>query len=60
MIEPYVRDMFLYGCLGIGEENHRAKTEDGQMYYIEETDAKEYCTLKCTDGGFQMPVIRWI
>ncbi len=36
-------------------KNHRAKTEDGQMYYIERADVKEYCMLKCTDGIFQMP-----
>ena len=56
VIEPYVRDMFLlWLSKALEKKNHRAKTEDGQMYYIEETDAKEYCTLKCTDGEFQMP-----
>ena len=33
----------------------QGKTEDGQMYYIEQADVKEYCMLECTDGTFQMP-----
>ena len=56
VIEPYVRDMFLlWMSKALEKKNHRAKTEDGQIYYIEQTDTKEYCTLKCTDGEFQMP-----
>lgn len=56
VIEPPVRDMFLlWLSKALERKNHRAKTEDGQMYYIERADVKEYCMLKCTDGTFQMP-----
>ena len=56
MIEPPVRDMFLlWLSKALERKNHRAKTEDGQMYYIERADVKEYCMLECTDGTFQMP-----
>lgn len=56
VIEPYVRDMFLlWLSKALERKDHRAKTEDGQIYYIEQTDIKEYCTLECTDGTFQMP-----
>ncbi len=56
VIEPSVRDMFLlWLSKALERKNHCAKTEDGQMYYIEQADVKEYCMLKCTDGTFQMP-----
>ena len=56
VIEPPVRDMFLlWLSKALERKNHRAKTEDGQMYYIERADVKEYCMLECTDGTFQMP-----
>lgn len=56
MIEPHVRDVFLlWLSKALERKNHRAKTEDGQVYYIEQADVKEYCTLECTDGTFQMP-----
>nr|WP_317379400.1 TIGR02677 family protein [uncultured Faecalimonas sp.] len=56
VIEPYVRDMFLlWLSKALERKDHRAKTEDGQIYYIEQADVKEYCTLECTDGTFQMP-----
>lgn len=56
IIEPHVRDMFLlWLSKALERKNHRAKTEDGQVYYIEQADVKEYCTLECTDGIFQMP-----
>ena len=55
VIEPPVRDMFLlWLSKALERKNHRAKTEDGQMYYIERADVKEYCMLECTDGTFQM------
>lgn len=55
-IEPQVRDMFLlWLSRALERQDHRAKTEDGQIYHIENPDVKEYCTLHCTDGDFQMP-----
>ena len=59
VIEPSVRDMFLlWLSKALERKNHCAKTEDGQMYYIEQADVKEYCMLKCTDGTFQMLLIQ--
>lgn len=56
VIEPQVRDVFLmWLSKALEKKNHRAKTEDGRVYYIEQTDKESYCTLKCTDGEFFMP-----
>ena len=56
ILEPQVRDMFLlWLSKALEKKNSRAKTEEGQTYYIEKTDVREYCTLNCTDGVFQMP-----
>lgn len=56
VIEPQVRDMFLlWLSKALENKSYRAKTEDGQMYYIEQADVKEQCILQCTDGTFQMP-----
>lgn len=56
VIEPQVRDMFLlWLSKALENKSYRAKTEDGQMYYIEQADVAEQCILQCTDGTFQMP-----
>lgn len=56
VIEPQVRDMFLlWLSKALENKSCRAKTEDGQMYYIEKSDVTEQCILQCTDGTFQMP-----
>ncbi len=56
VIEPYVRDRFLLWLSKVLErKEHRAKTEDGQIYYLETAAPAEYCTLECTDGTFLMP-----
>lgn len=56
MIEPQVRDIFLlWLSKALENKSHRAKTEDGQIYYIEQANVKEHCILQCTDGTFQMP-----
>lgn len=56
VIEPQVRDMFLlWLSKALENKSYRAKTEDGQMYYIEQADVGEQCILQCTDGTFQMP-----
>ena len=56
VIEPQVRDMFLlWLSKALENKSYRAKTEDGQMYYIEQADVREQCILQCTDGTFQMP-----
>lgn len=56
VISPQVRDMFLlWLSKALERKEYRAKTEDGQVYYIEQPDVREYCTLECTDGKLQMP-----
>ena len=56
VIEPHVRDMFLlWLSKALERKDHCAKTEYGQIYYIEQGNVEEYCVLKCTDGEFQMP-----
>lgn len=56
VIEPQVRDMFLlWLSKALENKSCRAKTEDGQMYHIEQADGGEQCILQCTDGTFQMP-----
>lgn len=55
IIQPQVRDMFLlWLSKALENKNHSAKTEDGQIYRIEQPENQEYCTLECTDGIFQM------
>ena len=60
-IEPQVRDIFLlWLSKALERKDHRAKTEEGQIYYIEQADVQEYCTLNSTDGTFQMPAYTMI
>lgn len=55
-ITPQVRDVFLmWLSKGLENKNHRAKTEDGQIYRIELETPGSTCTLECTDGTFRMP-----
>lgn len=55
-IEPYVRDVFLmWLSKGLENKSHRAKTEDGLVYYIEQSEVGRSCTVNCTDGKFRMP-----
>lgn len=56
VIEPAVRDVFLlWLSKALENKSHRAKTEDGQVYYIEELQVEKYCMLRCTDGSLWMP-----
>lgn len=56
VIKPQVRDMFLlWLSKALENKNHCAKTEDGQIYRVEEPENQKYCALECTDGVFQMP-----
>ena len=56
VIEPQVRDIFLlWLSRALERTEHRAKTEDGQIYYLEQADVKKFCTLQCTDGSLRMP-----
>ncbi len=56
VIEPAVRDVFLlWLSKALENKSHRAKTEDGQMYRIEDIQVKHYCILQCTDGSLWMP-----
>lgn len=54
VIEPHVRDVFLlWLSKALENKEHRAKTEDGLEYYVEEKG--KTCVLNCTDGTLQMP-----
>lgn len=56
VIEPQVRDVFLFWLSkALENREHRAKTEDGLEYYVEEREKGRRCMLRCTDGTFQMP-----
>ncbi len=55
-IEPHVRDVFLtWLSKALENKNFRGKTEDGQVYYIENPQVKETCALRASDGTFYMP-----
>ena len=55
-IAPEVRDVFLtWLSKALENRNRRGKTEDGQIYYIENADTKEICLLKSPDGTLEMP-----
>lgn len=56
VLEASVRNVFLRWLAKALEQNtHRAKTEEGLIYYIEKVDVKEQCILQCEDGSFWMP-----
>lgn len=56
VIEPYVRDVFLtWLSKALENKDYAAKTEDGLIYHIEQSDTSETCIINCTDGMFQMP-----
>lgn len=55
-IAPEVRDVFLtWLSKALENRNRRGKTEDGQIYYIENADTEEICLLKSPDGTLEMP-----
>lgn len=61
VIEPYVRDVFLtWLSKALENKERRAKTEDGRNYYIDNSSGEKLCTVRCTDGIFQMPSYRII
>lgn len=55
-LTPQIRDVFL-GWLSKGLENksHRAKTEDGQIFYVQQAEEGRSCVLTCCDGTLRMP-----
>lgn len=58
-IEPHVRDVFLlWLSKALENKKLRGKTEDGQVYYIENADTTEICILRSPDGCFEMPAYR--
>ena len=55
-IEPHVRDVFLtWLSKALENKELRGKTEDGQIYYIENKDTEERCVVKAADGELEMP-----
>ena len=58
-ISPYVRDMFLlWLSKALESKTLKGKTEDGQVYYIENADTKEYCRIVSDDGILELPAYR--
>ena len=56
VIEPEVRNTFLiWLSKGLAHKNGHGKTEDGREYTVHWPDDGKMCTIKCTDGVFQMP-----
>lgn len=58
-IEPHVRDVFLV-WLSKALENKKlqGKTEDGQIFYLENAYTTDTCILKSPDGCLEMPAYR--
>ena len=55
-IEPHVRDVFLtWLSKALENKELRGKTEDGQIYYIENKGTEERCVVKAADGDLEMP-----
>lgn len=55
-IEAQVRNILLrWLSKAMEHKDKQGKTEDGQQFCIVNPQEKEYCTLKCQDGEFQMP-----
>lgn len=61
VIEPHVRDIFLT-WLSKALENKElcGKTEDGQLYRLEEPKEGDICILRSIDGNMQMPAYKII
>ena len=58
-IEPHVRDVFLvWLSKALENKSLRGKTENGEIYYIENADTKETCMLRAKDGILSMPAYR--
>ena len=56
VIEAEVRNILLrWLSKALEHKNGKGKTEDGQMFRITNMKEKEYCTLRCEDGDFEMP-----
>mgnify|MGYP000181655838 CR=1 FL=1 len=55
-IEPHVRDVFLmWLSKALENKDFRGKTEDGQIYYIENGNTTERCVVRSSDGVLEMP-----
>lgn len=58
-ISSHVRDVFLlWLSKALENKSLQGKTEDGQVYYIENADTQEYCRIFSEDGMFEMPAYR--
>lgn len=61
ILKPEVREILLVWISNALENSDRtARTEDGQDYYIDVTDAKERCRVECEDGVFTMPKLELV
>lgn len=43
---------------GLSQENKTSKTDDGQEYYINDSQANKECLVQCEDGDFIMPAFQ--
>ena len=59
VISSHVRDVFLLWLSKALESRAlKGKTEDGQIYYIENANTKEYCRIVSEDGVLELPAYR--
>lgn len=55
-VPAHVRDTFLlWLSRALENKEFRGKTEDGQVYYIENPEVKERCQVRSGDGILEMP-----
>ena len=56
VIEPRVREILLKWLSDALEDaDYTARTDDGRLYALDTSEAKERCVVHCEDGNFTMP-----
>lgn len=56
VIEAEVRNILLrWLSKALENKDSKGKTEDGQVFRIANREEKNYCTVRCEDGEFEMP-----
>ena len=56
VIEPEARNILLrWLSKALEHKDGMGKTEEGQVYRIENREEKRYCKVHCQDGIFEMP-----
>lgn len=58
-LDAYSRKIFLnWLSRGLASTQHRARTQWGSYYIIDDRDAETMCKITCEDGDFYMPAFR--